>query len=100
VSRVGDKNPAAGIALRLVPGANQQDAGELAVRAGGGLQRDGVHAGNFDEAVLEQIDDFKDALGERVGAVGVRLGQAFNARDELVDARVVLHGAGAERIHA
>ncbi len=28
------------------------------------------------------------------------LGDAFEARDELVDAGVVLHGAGAERIHA
>jgi hypothetical protein len=28
------------------------------------------------------------------------LGEAFNAGDELVDARVVLHGAGAERVHA
>ena len=35
-----------------------------------------------------------------IGAVRVRLGEAFNARDQLIDARVVLHGAGAERIHA
>ncbi len=27
-------------------------------------------------------------------------GQAFEPRDELVDARIVFHGAGAERVHA
>ena len=52
------------------------------------------------QAALEQVDDFEDALGERVGAVGMGFGEALDAGDELVDARVVLHGAGAERIHA
>ena len=52
------------------------------------------------QAALEQVDDFENALGERIGAVGMRLGQAFDAGDSLVDARVVLHGAGAQRVHA
>ncbi len=30
----------------------------------------------------------------------MRLGEAFDAGDSLIDARVVLHGAGAQRIHA
>jgi hypothetical protein len=30
----------------------------------------------------------------------MRFGDAFEARDILVDARVVLHGAAAQRIHA
>ena len=34
----------------LVVGAGEEDAGELAVRAGGGLEGDGVHAGDLDEA--------------------------------------------------
>ena len=100
VRRVGNENLAARIALRLVPGADQQDAGELAMRAGRRLQRDGVHAGDLEQAALQQVDDFEHALRERVGPVGMRLGQALDAGDELVDARVVLHGAGAERIHA
>jgi hypothetical protein len=49
------------------------------MRASGGLQRDGVHACDFDEAALQERDDFKDALRERVGPVGMRLGQAPNA---------------------
>ena len=40
------------------------------------------------------------ALRERLGLVGVGFGDAFEAGDRLVDAAVVLHGAGAERIHA
>jgi hypothetical protein len=30
----------------------------------------------------------------------MRPGQAFGARHQFVDARVVLHGAGAQRVHA
>ena len=39
------------VALRLEIGADQQDAGELAVGSGRGLQGDGVHAGDFDELI-------------------------------------------------
>ncbi len=97
---VGDEDFAAGIALGLVPGANQKDAGELAVGAGGGLEGDRVHAGDVEEAALEQAEDFENALGERVGTVGVGFGEAFDAGDQLVNAGVVLHGAGAEGVHA
>ena len=65
-----------------------------------GCKRDRVHARDLEEAALQQIDDFKNSLRERVGAVGMGLGEAFDTGDGLVDARVVLHGAGAERIHA
>ena len=34
-------------------GADQQQSGEFALRAGGGLQRDGVHAGDFEQALLQ-----------------------------------------------
>ena len=80
VRGVGNQNLAARIALRLVPGADEQNAGELAMRAGRGLQRDRVHAGDFDQAALQQVDDFKNSLRERVGAVGMRFGQALDAR--------------------
>ena len=70
------------------------------MRAGCGLQGDGVHAGDFEQAALEQVDDFKDALGQRVGPIGMSFGQPFDAGHQLVNARVVFHGAGAQRIHA
>jgi hypothetical protein len=46
---------------------DQQDAGELAVRAGGRLQRDRVHAGDFEQAALQQVEDLEDALRQRSG---------------------------------
>ena len=81
-------------------GAGEQDAGELAMRARCGLQGDGLHAGDFDERFFERAQHAERALRERFRLIGMRFGDAFQARDELVDARVVLHGAGAERIHA
>ena len=51
-----------GLPLRFVPGADQQDAGELAMRAGRRLQRDRIHAGDVDQAALQQVDDFENAL--------------------------------------
>ena len=39
--------------LFLEVGANQQKAGEFALRAGGGLQRNYVHARDFEEALLQ-----------------------------------------------
>ena len=50
---VGDEDFLARVALRLVPGADQQNSGELAVRPGRRLQRNRVHAGDFDEAALQ-----------------------------------------------
>ena len=95
VGRVGDENLLARIALRLVPCADEQDSRELAMRAGGRLQRDRVHAGDFDQAALQQIDHFENTLRQRFRPVRMRLGQSLDAGDELVHARVVLHGAGA-----
>ena len=46
--RVGNQDLAARIALRLMPRAHQQNAGELAMRARCRLQRNRVHAGNVD----------------------------------------------------
>ena len=100
MGRVGNDDLAARIALRLMPRTNQQDAGELAVRASCGLQGDGVHAGDIDEATLQQVDDLKHALRQRFGPVRMRFGETLDAGDEFVDTRVVLHGAGTERIHA
>ena len=58
-------------------GADHQHAGEFAVRAGGGLQRDGVHAGDFDQAVAQRLDDAQRALRKRFRLVGMPVGQAL-----------------------
>ena len=97
---VGHDDVLAGVAAGGVIRADEQDAGEFAVGAGGGLEGDGVHAGDFEEALAEGVHDLERALREGFGLVGMGFGDAFEARDELVDARVVLHGATAEGVHA
>ena len=81
--------------------ADQQDAGQFAVRAGGGLQRDCVHAGRSRRGPLPGVAiTSMQPCGERFGLIGMRPGEAFGARHHFVDPRVVLHGAGTERVHA
>ena len=57
VGRVGNENLLARIALRFVPGPREQDSRELAVRAGRRLQRNRVHAGDFEQAALQQVQN-------------------------------------------
>ncbi len=100
VGGVGDQHLFARIALRLQIGAHEQDAGELAVSSGGGLEGDGIHAGDFDELIGQRLHDAERALRVLLGLIGMGFGDRVEAGDDLVDPRVVLHGAGAERIHA
>ena len=100
VRRVGDDDLAPRISLGLVVSAHQQDAGELPMRARRRLQRDRVHAGDVEQAGLQQANDFERSLGERLRLVRMGLGNALQAGDEFVDPRVVLHGAAAQRVHA
>ncbi len=51
------------------------------------------------QAALQQIENFEHALRQRLGPVGMRFGQAFDACHKLIHPRVVLHGARAQRIH-
>jgi hypothetical protein len=76
--------------------ADHQDARELAVRAGGGLQADGVHAGDGGEVVLELGEDREHALRGALVLVRVDVLEALG--DLFVDLRVVLHRARAERV--
>ena len=54
---IGDQDFLARSALRLVVGANHQKSREFAMRPGGGLQRDGVHTGDFGEAFAQSLDN-------------------------------------------
>ena len=98
--RIRDQHLLARVAAARQIGANQQQAGQFALRAGGGLQRGGVHAGDFEQALLQRRQDFQAALREFLRLIGMLGGDAVQPRDEFVHARVVLHGAGAQRIHA
>ncbi len=79
-----------------VVGPDHQDAGQLAVSAGGRLEADGVHAGDGREVALELEEELERALHGLLGLVGVEVLEEL--RRLLVDLRVVLHGATAERV--
>ena len=89
-----------GVAARVVIGAHHQQAGEFAVRAGRGLQRHAGKTADLGEPLL-QLEHQRQVALHRVRVLQrMRLGEAGQPRDLLVDLRVVLHGAGAERIES
>ena len=101
VRRVGhDHLGPLGVAACRVVGADHQDAGQLAVRAGGGLERDRVHAADLDQPALQLPQQLERALGELVGSERVERGEAGQPGGPLVDLGVVLHRARAQRIEA
>ena len=100
VRRIGDQNLLARIAAAGQQRANQQKARELALGSGCGLERDGVHARDLEQALLQRRQDFQAALRQFLRLVGMFGGDAVHSRDKFVDPRVVLHGAGPQRIHA
>ena len=67
------------------------------MRASLGAHRDGVHAGEVEQPPGQLIDHLQRALDRFLRLERVDVGKAGQPRDLLVQARVVLHGAGAER---
>ena len=55
VSGVRNQNLLARRAFGLMVSAHHKQAGQLAMRAGGGLQGDRVHASDFDQAIAERL---------------------------------------------
>ncbi len=100
VGRVGDEHDVRVAAAVLVVGAHQQQAGELAVGAGRGLQRGAGQAGDLGQPAAERVHELERALDQLLGLVGVQPAQARQRGDALVDLGVVLHGARAQRIGA
>ena len=101
VRRRGDQaDVAVAFALRFVEGANRQQAGVLALRAGIGLQADARVAGGFAEPGAQlgvELGIALQLLGRREGMDVRELGPGD--RDHLAG-RVELHGAAAQRDHA
>ncbi len=96
---IGDQNFFTGISLLLQVRADQQQAGHFAMRSGGGLQRDGIHAGDFQQALFEQPQNLEAALRELLWLIRMLRGNPLEPGNKFVHARVVLHRAGAQRIH-
>ncbi len=87
---------------RVVPviGLDHEDAGELSLGAGRGLEAGPVHAGYLEQPLLQLVQELEDPLHVRLGLVGVKLGEAGERRHLVVDLGVVLHGARPQRIEA
>ena len=100
VRRVRDDDALGVAALGQVGRADDEQAGELAVGAGRRLQRGDVQAGDLGEPALELVHQLERALHQRLRLVRVQAGEAVEAGGRLVDARVVLHRARAERVAA
>ena len=102
VRGVGDDDRVALLALAAVGEvrAHQHQPGQLALRAGRRLQRDRVEAGDLGEDLLQPPHQLERALRAVLLLVRVQVAEAGQRDDALVDARVVLHRAGAERVEA
>ncbi len=79
---------------------HQHQAGELALRAGRGLQRDGGQAGDLGEDLLQLPHQLERSLRALVLLVGMEIRESGQRHDALVDARVVLHRARTEWVEA
>ena len=93
-----DQHLLARTAARLVPGADHLHAGELALRAGGGLQRHGVEAADLARAMLEIASKRSAPCTSSLRRVRMRFPRSPASPRPVVGHRVVLHRARAERI--
>ena len=100
VRGVGRQHLGARLAAVLVVGARQQHAGELAVRAGARLQRDVRQPGDLGERALQLPHQPQRALRAPRVLERVQARVAGQRGDPLVQLRVVLHRARAERVEA
>ena len=97
VRAFGHEDNLARVAPRLERGADAQDAAQLAVRARLGAHGDAVHAGEVDQPEGELVDYLERAAHGRDRLERMHVGEAGHARDFLVQPRIVLHRAAAER---
>ena len=100
VGGVGREDLGAVLAAVLVVGAGEQHAGELAVRAGARLEADVREARDLAQRLLELVHQLQRALGALGVLRRVQAGVAGQRGDALVQLRVVLHRARAERVEA
>ena len=102
VSGVGHDDPSALLVLSAVGEVrvHEHEARQLALRAGRGLERHRVQAADLREDLLEPPHELERSLRAVLVLQRVKVGEARVADHDLVDARVVLHRAGAEGVEA
>ena len=91
---------ALGIPPAVVVLLDEQHAGELAVGACGGLEGHIRHSGDLAKVLAYGVEHFQAAFGGVLGGEWVNGRKAWQRSHLLVNAGIVLHGAGAQRIKA
>jgi hypothetical protein len=84
----------------LVPWADEQQTGEFALCAGGRLQRCRGRAGDLAEDPFQVGEEGEPTLDLVVGLRRVAQREAGHGGGGVAQLRVVLHGAGSERVGA
>ena len=101
VRRVGGDDRVALLAAVGEVRAHEHQPGQLALRAGGRLERHGRESRDLGEDLLQPPHELERALRVLVLLrAGAGRGSPAAPASALVDARVVLHRAGAERVEA
>src|SRR5712692_3841797 len=78
--------------------ANHHQAGHLALRASRRLRSHRSESSYLRKTIFDSKDYFERALRQMSGSKWMKTGEALDASDLLVDARVVFHRARAQRI--
>ncbi len=100
VSRVRGDDRVALLAAVGEVRAHEHEPGQLPLRARGRLQRDRRKTRDLREHLLKTPHQLERALRAFVLLVRVEIAEPGKPGEPLVDARVVLHRAGAERVEA
>src|SRR5579864_136949 len=88
------------LAARLERRLDTHHAANLAMGTGRRAERHGLHPRDRLQPMREPVHEFERALDGDRGLQGMDVGKARQPRDLLVDTRIVLHRARAERIDA
>ena len=88
------------VVVRIVILLDEQHAREFAVRARCGLEGHAVHAGDLAKILAQRVEHFKCAADRGFRRERMDVRKALHRRRFFVDARVIFHGAGTERIEA
>ena len=89
--------PRIGLAARFERRADRNHAAKLAMRAGLGRQRHRLHAGQLKQPAAQLLHQRERALHRLLRLQRMDVREARQPRHLLVQARIVLHGARAER---
>ncbi len=99
VGGVRNQHFAAGvIALGDVIGADHRHSGKFALGAGHGRQRHRLHSGHFPQHLLQVVQAGQKALTDRFRRQRMAGEKPGQRSQPVTDARVVLHGAGTQRV--